>query len=148
MKRKYVKDVLMAQKLAHLPRSATVREAAELMATRRIGAVLVVENARVDGIFTERDMIRRLVAKGLDPNTTRLEEVMTTDPTCVGPKDKITCALRQMAESGYRHLPVVDDDLRAVGIVSMRDFMAAEIQQLKNEDEIKLAAIGGFGHGA
>src|SRR3546814_11024537 len=94
------------------------------MAERHIGAVLIGEGNRLQGIFTERDLLIRVIARGLDPDATQLKEVMTPDPDTVGPNDWASLALERMRSSGYRHVPVVDDGI-VVGIVSLRDLYAA-----------------------
>jgi CBS domain-containing protein len=110
-------EVVHDQTLLHLPATATVREAAREMRTRHVGAVLVVAGTRLEGIFTERDMVNRVVAEGLDPDGTKLAEVMTRNPDTVGPNDTALVALRRMQDGAYRHLPVVDSG-RLVGIIA------------------------------
>ena len=123
------------------PGTATVREAARLMAARNIGSVLVTgRDGRLEGILTERDILCRIVAPGCDPDRTRLQEVMTKDPDTIGPDEPAIEALRRMRDGGYRHLPVVDGR-RLVGIVSRRDFWGDEKTRL--EDETRLWEIMG-----
>lgn len=120
VERTIVPHVVAEQELVTFPRRASVRTAAEAMARRRIGAVLVVEDGRLLGIFTERDVVTRVVACGGDPDRTTLGAVMTPDPDTIGPGDSVAAALERMSHAGYRHLPVVDGgDL--IGIVSIRD---------------------------
>jgi CBS domain-containing protein len=102
--------------------SQTVGEAVELMRRERIGCVLVCQHERLAGIFTERDLLRRVLAAG-KPLTTPLAECMTPNPVVVQPKESIATAVRRMAEGGYRHLPVVDDAGRLVGITSVKSIM-------------------------
>jgi CBS domain-containing protein len=96
----------------------TVAEAVTLMRHEQVGCVLVCENQHVVGIFTERDLMRRVMATGL-PLTLPLSECMTADPVTVHPKEPIGSAVRRMEEGGYRHLPVVDDG-KPVGILSVK----------------------------
>ncbi len=141
MVRRLMPEVVHDQKLAQLPGTATVREAARLMAARRIGSVLVTaHDGRLEGILTERDILCRVVAPGRDPDRTRLHEVMTKDPDTIGPNAPAIEALRRMRDGGYRHLPVLDGG-RLVGIVSHRDFLGAE--QTRLEDETRLWEIMG-----
>lgn len=132
--RKLMPDVISNQTLTCLPADAGVREAARIMAERRIAAVLVTEGHRLVGIFTERDLTTRVVAAGRDPDATRLSEVMTADPDTLGPDAPAAEALALMERHRYRHLPVVRDD-EVVGIVSIRDLFAVVRAHL--EDEIK-----------
>jgi len=132
--RKLIPDVIKDQTLTCLPAGAGVREAARIMAERRIAAVLVTEGRRLVGIFTERDLTTRVVAAGRDPDATRLGEVMTADPDTLDPDATAGAALALMERHRYRHLPVVRGD-EVVGIVSIRDLFAVVRAHL--EDEIK-----------
>lgn len=133
MNRRIVPDVVSAgQQLSALGPQATVLEAVRQMRERRIGAVLVLEDQRLAGIFTERDVLTRVVSEGRDPGATRLQEVMTRDPDVVAPDDRAIDALDRMSSQGYRHLPVVAGD-RVVAIVSIRDLYAAVRQSLERE---------------
>jgi CBS domain-containing protein len=130
MAAKIIPDVVENQALYKLPPTATVRDAAKLMATNRVSAILVTEGDRLVGIFTERDLTVRVVAEGRDPIATRLVEVMTTRPDTLAPDDSPMNALELMRIRRYRHLPVVEDG-RIVGMVSIRDLYAVVKQQLE-----------------
>ena len=132
MERRIVPDVIGQQQLVMLPSSATVREAAICMSERQVGAVLVTRDGALEGIFTERDLLQRVVAPGRDPNGTRLVEVMTKNPDTIEADDYAIEALSRMSERGYRHLPVLDQG-RLVGIVSRRDFLGEEIILVEEE---------------
>ena len=132
MQRKIVPDVIGQQQLVMLPSSATVREAAISMSERQVGAVLVTRDGALEGIFTERDLLHRVVAPGRDPNGTHLVEVMTKNPDTIEADDYAIEALSRMSERGYRHLPVLDQG-RLVGIVSRRDFLGEEIILVEEE---------------
>ncbi len=146
MQRRIVPDLVSNQTLASLPPSATVRDAARVMAERRIGAVLVAVDGRLQGIFTERDALARVVAAGLDPDDTVLGRVMTPNPDTLAPNDTAMDALRRMTECGYRHLPVVDG-ARMVGIVSIRDLYAAVNGELAEDLQQREAFIFDTGYG-
>ena len=111
-------DVLSIRK------DATVLEAAALMNEHRTGSVLVVTDDHVDGIFTERDVLRRVVGAGLDPSATRVGEVMTTELACCEPDTTVEEARTAMRNRKIRHLPVVDSDKKVHGIVSIGDLNA------------------------
>jgi CBS domain-containing protein len=132
MERRIVPDVIGQQQLVMLPSSATVREAAICMSERQVGAVLVTRDGALEGIFTERDLLQRVVAPGRDPNGTRLVEVMTKNPDTIEADGYAIEALSRMSERGYRHLPVLDQG-RLVGIVSRRDFLGEEIILVEEE---------------
>jgi citrate synthase len=100
----------------------TVEHAASLMRDRKVGSVIVIDSDdHARGILTERDMIR-IAGAGSDASTTKVSEWMTADPDTIASSVEARAAFSRLAEKGYRHIPVVDDD-RLVGIVSMRDLM-------------------------
>lgn len=134
MHRKVIPDVVNNQTVQHLVPGSTVRAAAELMRDQRIGAVLVMEDGRLEGIFTERDALYRVIAEARDPDTTLVSEVMTADPDCIAPDCSAIEALRMMEDGGYRHLPIVAAGT-VVGIVSRRDFIGAEKQRVEEDEE-------------
>jgi CBS domain-containing protein len=146
MHRKVVPDIVNKQKIELLPVTTTVRDAARNMAERHIGAILVGEGRRLQGIFTERDVLTRVVARGLDPDTTTLEKVMTRNPDTVGPGDLALEVLERLRVSGYRHLPVVELD-QVVGIVSIRDLYAAAKRELEEDLQQREAFIFDTGYG-
>lgn len=146
MHRKVVPDIVNQQKIELLPASTMVRDAARNMAERHIGAVLVGQGGRLQGIFTERDLLMRVVARDLDPDSTALSEVMTADPDTVGPNDLAALALERMRTSGYRHVPVVEDGA-VVGIVSLRDLYAAAKRELEEDLQQRDAFIFDTGYG-
>jgi CBS domain-containing protein len=133
--RRIVPDVVSNQQLLQLPPTATVRGAARAMCDRHVGAVLVTMDGQLEGIFTERDMVNRVVAEGRDPDHTTLAEVMTAAPDTIAPGATAIEALRRMDDGGYRHLPIVDRG-RLVGIVSRRDFHGEEKARLDQESDL------------
>lgn len=127
MTRRTVADLISGD-VYSLQGTASVRDAGNLMCDRRVGAVLVIEDGRLDGIFTERDVITRVMAVGKDPDTTQLSDVVTRDPQIVPPQLNAVAALQLMRAGGYRHLPVVEGG-EVKGVISMRDFIGAEFQE-------------------
>jgi CBS domain-containing protein len=99
--------------------AATVAEAVALMRREQVGCLLVCEAGRLVGIFTERDLMRRVLAAG-KPLCTPVADCMTPDPVAVHPQEPIGAAVQRMEEGGYRHLPVVDGAGRAVGVLSVK----------------------------
>lgn len=131
MPQRRIEDVLRNQKLIHLPPGATVRDAANEMAEHHVSAVVVSDAAdHLHGIFTERDMITRVVVPARNPSATFLSEVMTPKPATVAPDQTVRQALQLMDGKNVRHLPVVQGE-KVVGIVSMRDFVSDEIHELE-----------------
>jgi CBS domain-containing protein len=105
-----------------LRESATVDEAVQRMVQARQAAVLVVDGAgRLAGIFTERDLLTRVVGRGLDPKRTTLAVVMTREPEVLSLRDRIAYAVHCMSVAGYRTVPLVDAGRRPVGIVTVSD---------------------------
>jgi CBS domain-containing protein len=135
MLRKLIPDVVDGQKLVKLPAAATVCEAASAMAKHNVRSVLVVDRDRLLGIFTGTDLIQRVVAAGLDPKTTRLSRVMTKNPDTACPGDCAIDALSRMHRRRYRHLPVLDHG-KLVGILSRRDFLAYEVDEIDHQERI------------
>lgn len=132
MQRRIVPDIIENQELFTLSPSDSVRDAVRVMAERKIGAVLIKRDDQLAGIFTERDVLTRIVDAGLDANATRLAEVMTVDPDTLAPSDRAVDALMKMSSRGYRHLPVVDEG-QLVGIVSIRDIFGAVQKELESD---------------
>lgn len=121
-----VRDVMTTSVVAVKPES-TVWEAVEKMDKLGVGAMPVInEEGKLVGIFTERDLLRRVVAKRRDPDTTRIREVMTPNPVTIGPDELIETARRLMAKIKARHLPVADEEGRLIGIISIKDIEYVE----------------------
>ena len=127
-----VGSVMQRRKVLKAPPETLVSKAAKLMADKNVGAVMVVEDERLVGIFTERDIVFRVVAQGLDARTTRLADVMTPAPDTVDPDKPFGYALLVMHERGFRHLPVIEDS-KIVGIVSSRSAMDPELEEFSSE---------------
>lgn len=118
---------LLAVKGSHvmsIGRQATVLDAAVLMNDYKIGALVVIDQGKVIGIFTERDVLRRVVANRRDPAQATVEEVMTVDVVYCGPETDVDEASLLMKERRVRHLPVVNSDAGIIGLVSIGDINA------------------------
>ena len=127
-----VRSVMQRRKVLKASPGTLVSKAAKLMADKNVGAVMVVEDKRLVGIFTERDIVFRVVARGLDAQMTRLADVMTPAPDTVDPDKPFGYALLVMHERGFRHLPVIQDG-KIVGIVSSRSAMDPELEEFSFE---------------
>ncbi|MCG8359002.1 MAG: CBS domain-containing protein [Kiloniellales bacterium] len=138
MKKRTIAEMLAGERIVELSPSASVREASLLMAKEHVGAVLVCVEDRLEGIFTERDALSRVLAQHRNPETTQLSEVMTRNPLTIRRQAAAIEALRLMRNGGFRHLPVVDNG-RVVGVVSLRDFCGAELAEI--EDELDFQSI-------
>ena len=138
MRHRTVRDIMTYRQVQTRPPEASVRDASRVMAERNVGSVLVVEEDRLVGIFTERDVLRRVLGAGLDPDHTPLAQVMTRDPDTIRPGDSVCDVIRRMDEFGYRHLPVVEGG-RVVGVVSTRDCSIGELAAMAHELEDRQA---------
>ena len=129
-----IKDVMERKKILLAPADTTVSKAAKLMAKKNVGAVMVVDNQRLVGIFTERDAVFRVMAEGRDAAKTKLSEVMTASPQTASPNDSFGEALLLMYENGFRHVPVIEDGV-PIGIVSSRNALDPELEEFVSEAE-------------
>ena len=127
-----IRSVMERKKLLVAPPQTTVSDAAKLMAKKNVGAVMVVENDHLVGIFTERDAVFRVIAEGRDSHTTLLADVMTAAPHTVSPDKSFGYALLLMHENGFRHVPVVEED-KLIGIVSARNALDPELEEFVAE---------------
>jgi len=101
----------------------TVLEAIKILAQENIGAAIVMSDARIAGILSERDYTRKIVLKGRSSDTTKVEEIMTPNVIVVSPRTKTRECMQLMTEKNIRHLPVVDEG-RCIGMVSIRDIVS------------------------
>lgn len=127
-----IRTIIEHQEIVVAPGKTRVIEAACLMQQRQVGAVMVVEDGRLVGIFTERDALFRVIAERRDARITQLAEVMTANPRTIHPDNSLGDALRMMNEGGFRHVPVVEND-RPVGMVSSRDALGPELEDFVYE---------------
>lgn len=127
-----IRNLMRPEKAIELPPDTTVLNAAKMMAARQVGAVMIVEQDRLVGIFTERDALCRVLAKGLDPIKTCLAEVMTINPRTVSPEKTYGHALVMMQENGFRHAPVIENG-KPIGIISARNAMDPELEEFAAE---------------
>ena len=132
MSNRSIRQIIAEQELVTAPETITVSAAAQLMKQKEVGAVMVVEEGMLVGVFTERDALFRVLAEGRDTRTTRLADVMTRNPTTIHPDRPFPEALHIMYEGGFRHVPVVEDD-RPVGMVSARDALGPELEDFVYE---------------
>jgi CBS domain-containing protein len=133
-----IRSVLAGRQVYHVTSDRTVRDAARYMSERRVGAVAVVQDERLVGILSERDVMSRVVAKGLDPDRTRVDEVMTRDLLVGGVEESYGDALRKMRLASCRHLPVVDGG-HLIGMVSQRDLLQIDVKT--KDEEIRLLNV-------
>ncbi len=125
---------IMSTNVSTAPQDATLKEVANLLQTKDIGVVPIVEDdGKLCGLVTDRDIVVRAVAKGFDVNKTQVVEIMTTDLFCANPDDFAFKAIRIMGDQKVRRVPIVDSEDKLLGIVSMADVA------LEMEDEREIA---------
>jgi CBS domain-containing protein len=128
-------DLIRNQDTYRVEASQRVLDVAQAMVERNIGAVPVLRDGVLVGIFSERDLMKRVVVGGRDPRTTRIEEVMTEGPLTVSPQEELETCMHLMRRHGFRHLPVCEGkQLR--GMVSLRDLMLHNINE--KDDEVRM----------
>ena|SRR4026207_2210496 len=137
---KTARELFSGQDLTVISKEQTVYDAACLMAEKKIGAVPVVEGGRVVGIFSERDIMNRVVARNLNPQKTSIEQVMTKELIVGTPEENIPQILSRMKQANIRHLPIIEED-KLVGIISFRDLLQADIREKDEEIKIMTAYI-------
>ncbi|MDH3584518.1 MAG: CBS domain-containing protein [Phycisphaerae bacterium] len=125
----HVHDILLEKgdEVYTIGEGATVLEATQLMNRHKIGSLVVVRDEHVVGVFTERDVLRRVVAEHLDPETTRVRNVMTSKVVCCTPENTLNEVRSMMKRRKIRHLPVVDGGGDLVGVLSIGDLNAWSI---------------------
>ena len=125
---KQIAELIEGQTLTVIEPGWTVRSAAQRMSERNIGAVAVVEGGTLAGVFSERDIMTRVVAKGLNPDATSVDSVMTREIVVAEPAENVDSALQKMHSIGSRHLPVVQNG-KLVGMISIRDLLEVDDAQ-------------------
>lgn len=140
-----VKDLLAIKgsRVLSIHPEATALEAAQLMNEHKIGALLVMDEDRIVGMFTERDILHRIVAEERSPSHTHVAEVMTTEVVCCKPQTSIEEARGAMKNRRIRHLPVVDDAGRLLGLISIGDLNAYE----SHNHEVTIHILEEYIHG-
>ena len=128
MPERTVLQSMSRRQVVSLAPSASVHDAACTMTRANVGSVLIIDSAgTMLGIVTERDLMTRVLAKGLDPNATTAAQVMTRNPQCVTTQVKVSDAVLVMIERGFRHLPILDAEGRVLGVFSARDALPREV---------------------
>jgi CBS domain-containing protein len=125
---KPIKPLLESREVVVVDIATSIAQAARVMSERQIGAVPVVDGDRVAGIFTERDVLARVVAAGVDPDTTPVSSVMTTNLVTAEIWESHDVCMRRMQQARVRHLLVLRDG-RLAGVLSMRDLVALELDE-------------------
>jgi len=120
--------LLEPREAALIPSSASVAEAVAILNERKAGCLLVMESGKLVGIFTDRDIVRRVLPTGLALDQTKVGDYMTKDPETLGPDDPIAFALNRMSAGDFRHVPLLDDAGCPLAVVSVRDVVGFVVQ--------------------
>jgi len=129
---KKVRDIMRQGFLFIVQRSATVPEAVRAMAKHNVGIVSVLDGDKLVGVFSERDLVRRVVDRGLDPAQTVVGDVMTHSIIVADADEDYQSAMRKMDQANIRHLPVVSEG-RLVSMISIRDLIRVDLQDKGEE---------------
>ncbi|HME71821.1 MAG TPA: CBS domain-containing protein [Myxococcota bacterium] len=127
-----IRHIIRPYRLVTAPPTATVMQIAQIMARARVGAIPIVEDDRIVGIFSERDLMTRVVVEGRDPSSTCVCDAMTTEVMTAAPHDTRSECLEKMQRAGFRHLPVLEEG-RLMAMLSMRDLLRDEIAEQDEE---------------
>ncbi len=127
-----IRNVIRPYRLVTAPPTASVLEVARIMTDAQVGAIPIVEGDRVVGIFSERDLMTRIVVGGRDPQRALVHEVMTPEVLTASPDDTRSECLERMRDARCRHLPVLERG-RLIAVLSMRDLLRDEIEEQDEE---------------
>jgi CBS domain-containing protein len=128
-------SMIMNSQVHSVNEDTTIKDAAIKMKELRIGAIIVGAQSQIDGIISERDIMNKVVAKGISPSTTPVKELMSRNVLTINQNESEDAALKIMEERNFRHLPVVDDDGNCVGMLGIRDILRSKVAQLKDENQ-------------
>ena len=129
---KKLRDIMQSGFLFMVQREATVREAVQVMTAHNVGIVLVLEGDRLVGVFSERDVVRRVMDRGLDPDRTPVGDVMTPEIIVGDPDEDYQSAIRKMDQANIRHLLVVKG-AQMLSMISIRDLIRVDMQDKGEE---------------
>lgn len=135
-----VGDLVTGREVYTVQASQSVYEVAQFMAKKNIGAVAVLDGDRVAGIFSERDLMKRVVSPELQPRQTLVRDVMTRNLVTASPEESYETCLARMQNHSIRHLVIASGD-RIVGVISLRDLMSIDIQQKSAEIQMMNAYL-------
>jgi CBS domain-containing protein len=135
-----INELISNQETYRADGTQTVLEVVCAMVARNIGAVPVLQGGMLVGIFSERDLMKRVVAEGLDPQVTRVDEVMTEDPLTVSPTESAENCMVLMRRHGFRHLPICEGK-QLVAMISLRDLLLHDLTEKDHEVQMMRAYI-------
>ncbi len=139
-----IRELLDGRETFYVQSEITAQQAAQYMADKNIGAVPVVSGTELVGVLSERDLVRRILMQGRDWASTRVADVMTTDPLTVNPTDDLQECMVLMKRHGFRHLPVCNNG-QLEGFVSMRDLLLHDLDEKEIEMRMMRSYIASGG---
>ncbi len=128
-----LKDLLAREpRIVSVPATATVLDAVKAMAEANCGSTIVMDGERPAGIFTERDVMKRVLLQGVDVDQVQVAVVMTADLVVAKPGDSVGTAILLMGKHHIRHLPVMDEGGTVLGVLSIRDLIREEVKEMRD----------------
>ena len=127
-----IRQLLKDREIYSVESSQTVFDVARFMVERNIGAVPVLDRGKLVGIFSERDIMKRVLAEGKDPKQAKVSDVMTPDPLVVTADESFEKCMLLMKQRGFRHLPIVEEQ-KLIGLLSLRDLLLHEVDEKDGE---------------
>lgn len=137
---KKISEIVAHREVYFVRTGQAVQAVAKYMGERNVGAVVVLEGDRLAGIFSERDLLKRVVMRGLDPAKTKVEEVMTTELISATAEETYEDCLRKMKHMNVRHLPIIKGG-QLLGLVSLRDLLMVDLDEKDHELKMMTAYI-------
>ena len=122
----HIGDIIEGRPLYHATSGDRVRDVARRMSEWNVGAIAILDGGKLVGVFSERDIMTRVVVPGLDADATPVSQVMTRELVVADPNEDVNAALKKMHSLGCRHLPVVEEGKNLVGMISLRDLLQVE----------------------
>jgi CBS domain-containing protein len=136
MPQRPIREIIERDRLISVGPDSTAKEAVAAMVEHHCGSIVVLESGKVAGIFTERDLMLRVVHAGRDPAKTTMREVMTKSPDTIDADAPVANAIRAMDEFSYRYLPVLERG-RCIGVISTRHLPFSDVLEMKDELEVR-----------
>lgn len=136
----FIHELVGGREIHSAKADQTVMEVVRMMVEQNIGAVPVLKDGELLGIFSERDLMKRVVAEGRDARLTRVHDVMTADPVVVAPTTSLEHCMELMKSHGFRHLPVCDGK-KLRGLISLRDILLHDLVEKNGEVQTLRAYI-------
>lgn len=130
-----IKDILKGREVFTIQSGSSVKEIVNYMASKGVGLVPVMKDEKLVGVFSERDLVKRVIAKDKDMNSTLVDDVMSTNLVIAKIDESNEAVLAKMKEAKTRHILIIDND-KLVGVLSVRDLLEIDLNQCKTTVEV------------